>query len=220
MGLQLCSGIWLGTVIGMLKMPFSFCPSMDFPEQGYRHCFTDFTYRGWLCLGCKLYSCVLSLKFKAVLLVGSVLSSPFPKKELLFFSFQVVTWSEACGPALVRVLYYKFSPPQKRRSFTIKQTSVKIWHNRHISLPLHLICLLFTFLWPVHYPALYTLNLILNLFFAYLKECPLLLYMYTKQQSNKRNQTTLFTWSYSNTLRFFVSENQPFKTALLHCFLR
>lgn len=159
---------------------------MDFPEQGYRHCFTDFTNSGWLCLGRKLYSCVLSPKFKDVLFVGSVLSMSFPKKYLLFFfSFQVVTWSEACGPALVRVLSLQICPPPKRWSFTLKKSSVKIGHNQHIFFLLHLICVLFTFLWPVHCPALYTLNVILYLFFTYLKECPFLLY--TKQQNRKRN---------------------------------
>ena len=109
-------------------MPLSFCLSMDFREKGYWHCFTDFTNMGWLCLGRKLYSCVLSQKFKDCVVSGICFVYAISQKiTAVFFSFQVVTWSEACGPALVRVLIFINLPTPKKMIIYFKESFSKDW---------------------------------------------------------------------------------------------
>ena len=115
-------------MIGLLKMPLSFCLSMDFREKGYWHCFTDFTNMGWLCLGRKLYSCVLSQKFKDCVVSGICFVYAISQKiTAVFFFFP--------GCNMVRGLWTSFGksfiiinlPTPKKMIIYFKESFSKDW---------------------------------------------------------------------------------------------
>ena len=128
-----------------------------------------------------------------MLLVGSVLSTSFPKKVFFF-----------PGCNMVRGLWTSFGksfiiinlPTPKKMSIYYKASFSKDWtQSAYLLSVASNLC--FTFLWPVHCSALYTFNLILYLFFTYLKN--------VRCYSTPRNKVTsrirlLFSLDHSVTL--------------------
>ena len=191
---------------------------MDFPEQGYRHCFTDFTNRGWLCLGCKLYSCVLSQKFKDVLFVGSVLSVISQKITAVFFFFP--------GCNMVRGLWTSFGksfiiinlPTPKEMIIYYKASFSKDWTQSAYLLSVA------SNLCVIHFSLTSALPRLIHLQCNSLSVF-LLIWKNVHCYSTPRNKVTIgirLLFSLDHTVMLYASlfvKTSLLKTALLHCFL-
>ena len=123
--------------------------------------------------------------------MGSVLSTSFPKKITAVFLFP--------GCNMVRGLWTSFGksfiiinlPTPKKMIIYYKASFSKDWTQSVYLLSVASNLCVIHFSLTSSLPRLIYPHLILDLFFTYLKECPLLLC--TKQQSRNWNQTTLFT---------------------------